>query len=335
MEDESEASANVNAVVFGPSNTLVTPLRPPAAPGMPRAVASTPTSVTIAWDADARGGRSRAPDDDASASARGEEGFLSSLSSSESRGEREETVGYALEVCGVDDALDAFACASPEAAENTSRGGGAFCSKRAPGPKKNTPRRGVFGASTAASSPDDDGFATVYECVWRGGGTPRFELRGIPEGRHFRARVRAVGSRGGSVAGTPASMRTTPTKTTRASLESESEGKGACGLTRHAGVMDSNRVDGVVVVPPAWRRGPPALTPPPAKDEETGSNPRRRRRESSGEARFAARPPAGAMRTRRARRWAKARSAEWWKTAAMAFACVAVVVWLCGAALWS
>ena len=72
-----------------------------------------------------------------------------------------------------------------------------------------------------------------------------------------------------------------------------------------------------------------------AKDEETGSTPRRRRRESSGEARFAARPPAGAMRTRRARRWAKARSAEWWKTAAMAFACVAVVVWLCGAALWS
>ena len=336
VEDESEASANVNAVVFGPSNTLVTPLRPPAAPGMPRAVASTPTSVTIAWDADARGGRSQrsphATDDDAHI---GEEGFLSSLSSSESRGEREETVGYALEVCGVDDALDAFACASPEAAENTSRGGGACCSKRAPGPKKNTPRRGVFGASTAASSPDDDGFATVYECVWRGGGTPRFELRGIPEGRHFRARVRAVGSRGGSVAGTPASMRTTPT-TTRASLESESEGKGACGLTtRHAGV-NSNRVDGVVVVPPAWRRGPLALTPPPAKDEETGSNPRRRRRESSGEARVAAaRPPAGAMRTRRARRWAKARSAEWWKTAAMAFACVAVVVWLCGAALWS
>jgi hypothetical protein len=96
--------------------------------------------------------------------------------------------------------------------------------------------------------------------------------------------------------------------------------------------LDSNRVDGVVVVTPAWRRGP-SLTPPPAKDEETGSNPRRRR--ESGEARVAARPPAGAMRTRRARRWAKARSAEWWKTAATAFACVAVVVWLCGAALWS
>ena len=57
---------------------------------------------------------------------------------------------------------------------------------------------------------DPTAFRARYECVWTGTGEPRFELTGVRPGQSVRARIRALGSDGGSTVGAVATLRTSP-----------------------------------------------------------------------------------------------------------------------------
>ena len=57
---------------------------------------------------------------------------------------------------------------------------------------------------------DPTAFRARYECVWTGTGEPRFELTGVQPGQSVRARIRALGSDGGSTVGAVATLRTSP-----------------------------------------------------------------------------------------------------------------------------
>ena len=57
---------------------------------------------------------------------------------------------------------------------------------------------------------DPTAFCARYECVWTGTGEPRFELTGVQPGQSVRARIRALGSDGGSTVGAVATLRTSP-----------------------------------------------------------------------------------------------------------------------------